>query len=210
MQKRLINSPPNISPSSSRYRSVWLSTTLDIKCNVFAPYFSCIRRWKFDTTKKKQTNQQNGKQTYTAGAASAFEPDFVFPLENVTVAQGRDGLYSNKSNKLFTCVGSRIPTLHLMFVSCENRIVLKSSMASTLRLKPVGWKNKRANIFEWKRVQHLCGVKNANNSKFAANARQRGNTHNGCVCVRDCVRVTSKCIRHKQKRQNILDLSYPF
>lgn len=33
-----------------------------------------------------------------AAAASSFEPDFVFPLENVTVAQGRDGLYLNKSN----------------------------------------------------------------------------------------------------------------
>lgn len=33
-------------------------------------------------------------------AASSFEPDFVFPLENVTVAQGRDGLYLNKSNKI--------------------------------------------------------------------------------------------------------------
>lgn len=57
--------------------------------------------------KNKQTHSQTiPKQTCTAGAASAFEPDFVFPLENVTVAQGRDGLYSNKSNEIFTCVES--------------------------------------------------------------------------------------------------------
>lgn len=35
--------------------------------------------------------------TAAGAAASSFEPDFVFPLENVTVAQGRDGLYLNKS-----------------------------------------------------------------------------------------------------------------
>lgn len=45
-----------------------------------------------NTIKKKKT-------TAAAAAASSFEPDFVFPLENVTVAQGRDGLYLNKSNK---------------------------------------------------------------------------------------------------------------
>lgn len=59
------------------------------------------------------------ERTYTAGAASAFEPDFVFPLENVTVAQGRDGLYSNKSNQIFTCVASsdRHPPTFALFAS---------------------------------------------------------------------------------------------
>lgn len=38
--------------------------------------------------------------TQKVAAASSFEPDFVFPLENVTIAQGRDGLYLNKSNKI--------------------------------------------------------------------------------------------------------------
>lgn len=32
-------------------------------------------------------------------AASALEPDFVFPLENVTVAQGRDGLYNKREKE---------------------------------------------------------------------------------------------------------------
>jgi hypothetical protein len=33
-------------------------------------------------------------------AASAFEPDFVFPLENVTVAQGRDATFTCVVNNL--------------------------------------------------------------------------------------------------------------
>ena len=32
--------------------------------------------------------------------ASAFEPDFVFPLENVTVAQGRDATFTCVVNNL--------------------------------------------------------------------------------------------------------------
>lgn len=31
---------------------------------------------------------------------SAFEPDFVFPLENVTVAQGRDAVFTCVVNNL--------------------------------------------------------------------------------------------------------------
>lgn len=77
--------------------------------------------------------------TATAAAASSFEPDFVFPLENVTVAQGRDGLYSNKSNEIFTCIASsdcHPPSYALTHCSSHggpwNRIVQKSSIASTL------------------------------------------------------------------------------
>lgn len=33
-------------------------------------------------------------------AASAFEPDFVFPLENVTIAQGRDATFTCVVNNL--------------------------------------------------------------------------------------------------------------
>lgn len=33
-------------------------------------------------------------------AVSAFEPDFVFPLENVTVAQGRDATFTCVVNNL--------------------------------------------------------------------------------------------------------------
>ncbi|KAJ6648677.1 hypothetical protein Bhyg_03908 [Pseudolycoriella hygida] len=32
--------------------------------------------------------------------ASAFEPDFVFPLENVTIAQGRDATFTCVVNNL--------------------------------------------------------------------------------------------------------------
>lgn len=45
-------------------------------------------------------NNNNNYNKNQVAAASSFEPDFVFPLENVTVAQGRDGLYLNKSNKI--------------------------------------------------------------------------------------------------------------
>lgn len=33
-------------------------------------------------------------------SASAFEPDFVFPLENVTIAQGRDATFTCVVNNL--------------------------------------------------------------------------------------------------------------
>lgn len=33
-------------------------------------------------------------------SVSAFEPDFVFPLENVTVAQGRDAVFTCVVNNL--------------------------------------------------------------------------------------------------------------
>lgn len=47
-----------------------------------------------------------------APAASSFEPDFVFPLENVTVAQGRDGLYLNKSKWNFRKTFSSLFSQH--------------------------------------------------------------------------------------------------
>ena len=33
-------------------------------------------------------------------AAAAFEPDFVFPLENVTISQGRDATFTCVVNNL--------------------------------------------------------------------------------------------------------------
>lgn len=37
---------------------------------------------------------------FHCGIAAAFEPDFVFPLENITISQGRDATFTCVVNNL--------------------------------------------------------------------------------------------------------------
>lgn len=39
-------------------------------------------------------------QNCVSGVVSGFEPDFLYPLENVTVAQGRDATFTCVVNNL--------------------------------------------------------------------------------------------------------------
>lgn len=69
-----------------------------VSCAFAASNFNDFGHMNYETERKK-THVIRVNRTKTAAAASSFEPDFTIPLENVTVAQGRDGLYLNKSNK---------------------------------------------------------------------------------------------------------------
>ncbi|XP_055305244.1 opioid-binding protein/cell adhesion molecule isoform X2 [Sitodiplosis mosellana] len=51
-----------------------------------------------------------------AAAASSFEPDFVFPLENVTVAQGRDAT--------FTCVVNNLGGYRVAWIKADAKAIL--------------------------------------------------------------------------------------
>lgn len=147
-------------------------------------------------------------QPCTAGAASAFEPDFVFPLENVTVAQGRDGLYSNKSNKIFTCVKSP-PTLCRYATDGETWKAECSEIVDGTNNTSRNKTKTRTNMFAWQSRNFKCvrSAKNSNDSKFASNVRQRGCKCNVC---NESEYVASKCIPLKGKQQNVLDSSTHF
>lgn len=43
---------------------------------------------------------KTGSSSSSSSSVSAFEPDFVIPLENVTVAQGRDATFTCVVNNL--------------------------------------------------------------------------------------------------------------
>ncbi|VEN59585.1 unnamed protein product, partial [Callosobruchus maculatus] len=66
---------------------------------------------------------------------SGFEPDFLYPLENVTVAQGRDATFTCVVNNLG---GYRVPsTLRLyygLFDNCEPCFTFKRMRSSATQV----------------------------------------------------------------------------